>query len=84
MQALIADDIADVRNDPFLASFDKQVVVALLDVFLKQGDLVAIADIDTRKLTRIIREKGAQSGCIMTGDKPEVVRRGAGDDLAFE
>ncbi len=38
--------------------------------FLKQGDTVAIADIDTRKLTRIIREKGAQSGCIMTGDQP--------------
>ncbi len=37
--------------------------------FLKQGDTVAIADIDTRKLTRIIREKGAQSGCIMTGDQ---------------
>jgi carbamoyl-phosphate synthase small subunit len=36
--------------------------------FLRQGDAVAIADIDTRKLTRIIREKGAQSGCIMTGD----------------
>ncbi len=36
--------------------------------FLKLGETVAIADIDTRKLTRIIREKGAQSGCIMTGD----------------
>ncbi len=36
--------------------------------FLRQGDTVAIADIDTRKLTRIIREKGAQSGCIMSGD----------------
>ncbi len=36
--------------------------------FLKQGDTVAIADIDTRKLTRIIREQGAQSGCIMTGE----------------
>jgi carbamoyl-phosphate synthase small subunit len=36
--------------------------------FLVQGNTVAIADIDTRKLTRIIREKGAQSGCIMTGD----------------
>jgi carbamoyl-phosphate synthase small subunit len=35
--------------------------------FLRQGDTVAIADIDTRKLTRLIREKGAQSGCIMTG-----------------
>ncbi len=36
--------------------------------FLRQGETVAIAEIDTRKLTRIIREKGAQSGCIMTGD----------------
>ncbi|MGI9201581.1 MAG: glutamine-hydrolyzing carbamoyl-phosphate synthase small subunit [Woeseiaceae bacterium] len=36
--------------------------------FLKQGDTVAIADIDTRRLTRIIREKGAQSGCIMSGE----------------
>ena len=36
--------------------------------FLRQGNTVAIADIDTRKLTRIIREKGAQSGCIMTGE----------------
>ncbi|MCK5324375.1 MAG: carbamoyl-phosphate synthase small subunit, partial [Woeseiaceae bacterium] len=39
-----------------------------LSDFLKQSDTVAIADIDTRKLTRIIREKGAQSGCIMTGE----------------
>ena len=39
--------------------------------FLKQGEAVAIADIDTRRLTRIIREKGAQSGCIMTGDVNE-------------
>mgnify|MGYP001821138219 FL=1 len=36
--------------------------------FLKAGDTVAIADIDTRRLTRVLREKGAQSGCIMTGD----------------
>jgi carbamoyl-phosphate synthase small subunit len=39
--------------------------------FLMQAETVAIADIDTRKLTRIIREKGAQSGCIMTGDIDE-------------
>ncbi len=38
-----------------------------LSEFLKLGETVAIADIDTRRLTRIIREKGAQSGCIMTG-----------------
>jgi carbamoyl-phosphate synthase small subunit len=36
--------------------------------FLVQANTVAIADIDTRRLTRIIRETGAQSGCIMTGD----------------
>ena len=39
--------------------------------FLRQGETVAIAEIDTRKLTRIIRENGAQSGCIMTGDVKE-------------
>ena len=36
--------------------------------FLAAANTVAIADIDTRKLTRILREKGAQSGCIMTGE----------------
>ena len=40
-----------------------------LETFLDRGKIVAIADIDTRKLTRILREKGAQAGCIMTGDK---------------
>ena len=39
-----------------------------LSEFLEQGRVVAIAGIDTRKLTRILREKGAQAGCIMTGD----------------
>jgi len=36
--------------------------------FLRRARTVAIADIDTRKLTRILRKKGAQSGCIMTGE----------------
>jgi carbamoyl-phosphate synthase small subunit len=40
-----------------------------LQSFLQRGKTVAIADIDTRRLTRILREKGAQAGCIMTGDK---------------
>ena len=35
--------------------------------YLKANKVVAIADIDTRKLTRILREHGAQSGCIATG-----------------
>ena len=39
-----------------------------LDDYLKANNVVAIADIDTRRLTRILREKGAQSGCIVAGD----------------
>jgi carbamoyl-phosphate synthase small subunit len=38
-----------------------------LSEFLRRGEAVAIAEIDTRKLTRIIRERGAQSGCIIAG-----------------
>ncbi len=39
-----------------------------LSEYLVVNNAVAIADIDTRKLTRILREKGAQSGCIMAGE----------------
>ncbi|HVN41751.1 MAG TPA: glutamine-hydrolyzing carbamoyl-phosphate synthase small subunit [Steroidobacteraceae bacterium] len=39
-----------------------------LPEFLARREVVAIADIDTRKLTRILREKGAQAGCIACGD----------------
>ncbi len=39
-----------------------------LDQYLSENGIVAIADIDTRKLTRILREKGAQSGCLVAGD----------------
>jgi len=38
-----------------------------LTEYLKHQNIVAIADLDTRRLTRILREKGAQSGCIMAG-----------------
>ena len=38
-----------------------------LPEFLRDREVVAIADIDTRRLTRIIREKGALGGCIMAG-----------------
>ena len=37
-----------------------------LDAYLKQNGIVAIADIDTRKLTRLLRTKGAQNGCLTT------------------
>jgi carbamoyl-phosphate synthase small subunit len=39
--------------------------------YLKANNVVAIAGIDTRKLTRILRTKGAQNGCIATGDNVE-------------
>ncbi len=38
-----------------------------LDVYLKRNRIIAIADIDTRRLTRLLREKGAQNGCIVSG-----------------
>jgi carbamoyl-phosphate synthase small subunit len=40
-----------------------------LEEFLQRGKVVAIAEIDTRRLTRILREKGSLAGCIMTGEK---------------
>jgi carbamoyl-phosphate synthase small subunit len=60
-----------------------------LPEYLKANNVVAIAGIDTRKLTRILRSKGAQSGCIATGENVEAAlaaARGfaglAGMDLA--
>jgi carbamoyl-phosphate synthase small subunit len=40
-----------------------------LTEYLVQNNVVAIAGIDTRRLTRILRDKGAQNGCIVTGEK---------------
>lgn len=42
-----------------------------LSAYLKEHKIVAIADIDTRRLTRILREKGAQNGCIYVGNDCE-------------
>lgn len=39
-----------------------------LDDYLLANEVVGICDIDTRRLTRILREKGAQNGCIMAGE----------------
>ena len=43
-----------------------------LSEYLKRHNVVAIADIDTRKLTRLLREKGALNGCIIAGDNLDV------------
>jgi len=40
-----------------------------LSEYLKKHNIVGIADIDTRRLTRILRDKGAQRGCILAGDE---------------
>lgn len=42
-----------------------------LSDYLVKSNVVAIADIDTRKLTRVLREKGAQAGCIIAGEVDE-------------
>jgi carbamoyl-phosphate synthase small subunit len=55
-----------IRDLPLIASSWRNEVS--LDDYLQNNKVVAIADIDTRKLTRILREKGAQSGCIVAGD----------------
>jgi len=39
-----------------------------LTSYLKKNKVVGIAELDTRKLTRILRENGAQNGCVMAGD----------------
>ncbi len=44
-----------------------------LSDYLKRHDTVAIAEIDTRQLTRLLREQGAQNGCIMTASNGETI-----------
>lgn len=76
-----------IRDLPLLASNFRSE--QSLSTYLKTSNIVAIADIDTRKLTRVLREKGAQAGCILVGDdadKALVLAKGfpglAGMDLA--
>ncbi|HEY9133153.1 MAG TPA: glutamine-hydrolyzing carbamoyl-phosphate synthase small subunit [Dyella sp.] len=54
-----------VRDVPRLASNWRSTMS--LPEYLKQHGIVAIAGIDTRRLTRILRDKGAQNGCIVAG-----------------
>jgi len=55
-----------VKDVPLLHS-NWRAEMSLTD-YLVQREIIAIADIDTRRLTRLIREKGAQNACIVTGD----------------
>ena len=54
-----------IRDLPLLAS-NYRNQQGLQD-YLEARGIVAIADIDTRRLTRILRDKGAQNGCLMAG-----------------
>lgn len=58
-----------IRDLPLLASNFRSE--QSLDQYLKMHNILGIADIDTRRLTRILRDKGAQSGCIMAGEVDE-------------
>lgn len=55
-----------IRDLPLLASNFRNE--QSLSDYLKSRNILGIADIDTRKLTRVLREKGAQNGCILAGD----------------
>jgi carbamoyl-phosphate synthase small subunit len=55
-----------IRDLPLIASNYRNE--ENLSDYLKRHNIVAIADIDTRKLTRLLSEKGAQNGCIIAGD----------------
>ena len=77
-----------IRDLPLLASNWRHETS--LEAFLLERGVVAIADIDTRRLTRILREKGAQNGCIIAGAEVDQVNAETGivdsalkDVLAF-
>jgi carbamoyl-phosphate synthase small subunit len=58
-----------IRDLPVLVSNWRQT--SNLSDYLRRENVVAIADIDTRRLTRMLRDKGAQDGCIMAGEIDE-------------
>lgn len=55
-----------IRDFPLLASNFRSEQA--LDSYLKEHNILGIADIDTRRLTRILRDIGAQNGCLMAGE----------------
>lgn len=59
-----------IRDLPLLASNWRSQKT--LQQYLLEHKVVAIADIDTRQLTRLLRDKGAQRGCIMAGETVDV------------
>ena len=69
-----------IRDLPLLASSWRKE--QSLDEFLKARNVVAIAEIDTRRLTRLLRDKGALNGCICSGAALEASGEGEALRLA--
>ena len=69
-----------IRDLPLLASNFRSE--QSLDDYLKAKNVLGIADIDTRKLTRTLRQTGAQSGCIMAGKIDEAAALAAARGFA--
>ncbi|MFV8823391.1 glutamine-hydrolyzing carbamoyl-phosphate synthase small subunit [Thauera sp. WH-2] len=64
-----------IRDLPILASNFR--MSERLDSYLRAQNVVAIAGLDTRRLTRVLREKGAQAGCIVTAAEGETLNADA-------
>lgn len=64
-----------IRDLPILPSNFR--MTQRLDAYLRAENVVAIAGLDTRKLTRVLREKGAQAGCIVTAAEGETLNADA-------
>lgn len=71
-----------IRNLPLVHSNFRST--QSLSEYLSDNNVVAIADIDTRKLTRILREKGAQAGAIIAGEADEAKALALANSLIAE
>ena len=71
-----------IRDLPMLASNWRKEQT--LDEFLRQRDVVAIAEIDTRRLTRLLRDKGPMNGAIVTGKELAAIGEEGAVALALE
>jgi carbamoyl-phosphate synthase small subunit len=71
-----------IRDLPLLASNFRNE--QSLSEYLIANNILGIADIDTRKLTRVLREKGAQNGCILTVNDASEESLQAAQDNALE
>lgn len=61
-----------IRDLPLMASNFRSEMT--LDAYLSEKGVIGIADIDTRRLTRLLREKGSLNGCIMAGESVDELK----------